>query len=77
MNKNGGISLMEALTFQICNTPIIFNKTQKTVGYVLFWHNNFCSVHSVKDDDWLERIGMEIHNWPTLDEAVDLFEKYL
>lgn len=77
MDQKKGLPLMEALTFAVCNTPIIFNKTQKIVGYVLFWHNNFCSVHTIKQNDWLETIGMEIHDWPSLEEAVDLYEKYL
>jgi len=75
MIQQNGLPKLQALTFGIVITPIIFNATGEIVGYVIFWHNNFCSVHTLKDD-WLTLLGMEIHEIPTRDEATALFEKY-
>lgn len=78
MQTNKGLPLIEALTFGLINTPIIYNKTGKIVGYVVYWFkDNMSAAYKIEENEWLRLLGMEEKRSPSGEECVEMYEKYL
>jgi hypothetical protein len=76
MIGNEGLPLIEMLTFALVHTPIVYNPTGDTVGYVAYWWIDDNSAVYQLEGEWLKLLGMEQIKSPDGKQCEDLWNKY-